>query len=93
MANKKFVMSVKCCRHLKSAPNKPCQCAIDKIEGRHGCDWFINDSQSNYCFWYYMYLNPKKSHSVTQISCLWGSSVNNISIAMKSCLKKIKDSL
>lgn len=90
MSNKKFVMSNKCPRCLKSGPSKPCKLAINRLNGdKKGCDWFINDPQSNYCFWHYLYLHKGEQHSVTIISGLWGSSVNNISIAERSALSKI----
>lgn len=87
-----FKMPARCIRNLKSAPNKPCHKALKKIVDRQcedGCEWYINDEKANYCFWYYLHMHKGEQHTVTKISGLWSSSVNNCSIAERSALSKI----
>lgn len=84
-----FLMPSKCSRKLTTAPIKFCALAMQRLSGHEGCEWFVNDSESKYCFWYYLHLHPNELHSVTAISKLWGTSVNNVSIAERSAHVKI----
>ena len=81
----------KCPRGLKQFPIKPCAWAKIRMKGNpsEGCDWYVHDEKSKYCFWYYLYLHSNAQHSVTEISKLWNTSVNNVSIAERSAYSKI----
>jgi len=86
----KFVMSDKCPRKLRGIPIKPCSLAIKRLHNQGGgCEWFVDDPKAKYCFWYYLHLHPSEVHTVTAISKLWSTSVNNVSIAERSAHAKM----
>lgn len=82
-------MPPQCPRSLIGAPAKPCPMALDKLSGKPGCDWCIDNAESKYCFWYYMHLNKARPHTVTEISKLWKTSLNNVAIAERAAHAKI----
>jgi len=85
----KFKMSSRCPRKLKVAPLKSCPLALKRLTRQGGgCEWFIKDEDSNYCFWYYLYKHHKE-HTVTEVANSWGTSVNNVSIAERAAVAKL----
>lgn len=81
--NKKKYMDCRCPLGLSNFPTQICPLAIqrlkeiERIDGNishvqeskmQGCEWYINDKESNYCFFKYMYDNEGREHSTIEMS-------------------------
>ncbi len=76
-------MDTRCPLGLNKFPSQVCPLAVDRlralqeIEGNashiqeskmRGCDWAINDKDSNYCFFKYICDNQNKDHPTIEIA-------------------------
>jgi len=76
-------MNKRCPRKLKCFPSAPCPLAVQRLRGLKkasknvsytqeakvkGCNWYIADKDSNYCFFKYIHDNEGEDHSTIIIS-------------------------
>lgn len=79
----KGLMNKRCPLKLKCFPDIPCPLAIQRLKvlahanknlsylqesKAKGCDYYIFDRDSNYCFFKYIYDNQGKTHSTIEIA-------------------------
>lgn len=57
----------------------------------YNCEWYINDADSNYCFWMYVMRDEnQKTHILEEIAKLTDSSTQNVKKAEEFALSKIE---
>jgi len=58
------------------------------------CDWYICDEQSNFCFWSWLSKqHNQKPHTLQEVGELTNTSINNIELAQKFAVARIKKNL
>jgi protein-tyrosine phosphatase len=73
---------------------QPCPLALNRIAKNKGepyCEWYINNAESNYCFWAFISQeNNKKLHTFKDIADLTAMSVNGAKLAEVSAISRFR---
>ena len=98
-------MDSRCPRKLKKYPCKTCPLAVERLKALAkqtkntanlkddelpGCNWFVSDQESYYCFFLYIFQN-EKSHNPIEIAQLLAINQPSVYASINHALRKIRD--
>lgn len=104
--SKKLKQDKRCPLGLKCHPTQPCPLAIERLKALEqaegnvshlqeskipGCDWYINDKDSNYCFFKYIHDNQGKDHSTIDIAEKQSITQAAVYSGLNRAISKIKE--
>lgn len=99
-------MDSRCPLALSKHPCQVCPLAIERLKALEradsnashvqeskmsGCEWAINDRESNYCFFKYIYDNQSKDHPTIEIAEKLMITQAAVYSGLNRALEKIKD--
>lgn len=88
-----------CSRNCEYFPEDICpqgKLGVDSKEALNSCQWFINNPESNYCFWKWIRsksdnegsMDALSLHEIASLLCIPSSKIQ---IIFKEVMEKIKD--
>ena len=104
---KKKMMDSRCPMGLNEFPCQTCPLAVERLRALErvsgnashmqeskmpGCDWAINDRDSNYCFFKYILFNSDRDHSTIEIAEKLKITQAAVYSALHRALMQVKDS-
>lgn len=100
-------MDQRCPLSLKTHPKQVCPLAVQRLKALEnlngnsshmhesklpGCEWALNDKESHYCFFKYIYDNGGKDHSTIEIAEKLMITQAAVYSGLNRALERIKDS-
>lgn len=95
-------MDERCPRGLESFPTEICPEAVKRLKAirngqgdiqnlKIGCDWYIQDKASHYCFFKYMADNDGESRDTIEIASLLSATQASVYSSLAKAIEKVKE--
>lgn len=94
------VLDDRCPLGLKSFPTSVCPLAAERLRALRnapndpksdtvGCDWYLNDSASNYCFFAFVHQNEGQGHETIEIASLLHATQASVYSNLSKAIEKV----